>query len=170
MRIVFHMANRVLTALENMAAIIAGSFLIVAMVIVSADAFMRYLFAHPLTFQLALTENYLLVGLILMALPWGFRTGGFIRIEILTGALGDSPKAALIRAGLLVSAAYMAALTYLSWGKVLSAWRKGEVVLGVIDWPVYLSWIWVPVGCGLLTVRLLLTVIKPDSLEEGTEP
>ncbi|MCO5072196.1 MAG: TRAP transporter small permease [Rhizobiaceae bacterium] len=147
--------------LENLAAIVAGTFLLAAMIIVSADAAMRYVFARPLTFQFALTENYLLVGLILMALPWGFRTGGYIRIEALPSLLPQPLGAGLIRFGLLVSAGYLAALTFFSWQKFYSAWVNGEVVLGVIDWPVSLSWVWVPLGCGLLTIRLILRALGP---------
>ncbi|MCI5075399.1 TRAP transporter small permease [Oricola sp.] len=157
----YRIADRTLSFLETMAAIVAGAFLLAAMVIVSADAAMRYLFARPLTFQFALTENYLLVGLILMALPWGFRTGGYIRIETLPRLLPPPLGAGLIRLGLAASAGYLGALTFYSWGKFHSAWVKGEVVLGVIDWPVSLSWIWVPLGCGLLSIRLILSALGP---------
>lgn len=64
---------RILTLLENLCAIIAAVALITAILLVSANALSRHLFSIPIEFQLELTQSYLLVMLITLALPWGFR-------------------------------------------------------------------------------------------------
>lgn len=148
---------------EVACAVFAGAVLLCAMLLVAADALLRYVFEKPLTFQFNLTEKYLLVALICLALPWGFRTGGYIRIMGVSGILPVAASRFLIRVGLLASAAYCAALAFLAGRETLDAYLKGKAVLGVIDWPVYLSWIWIPMGLGLLSLRLLLNTFGPDA-------
>ena len=99
-----HLANvvgRVWSGLETAAACIAGVAMVCAMLLVTADALLRHLFDNPLTFQIALTEKYLLVTMILMAMPWGFRTGGYIRIDELTRRLPIPVAEVVLRAGLV---------------------------------------------------------------------
>lgn len=153
--------DRSLRWLEDLSAALAGAIMFAAMVLVSLDALLRYLFGAPLTFQYYLTEKYLMVGMVALPLAWGFRTGGYIRIEGLVQALPRRLRTLVLRAGLLVSAAYIAVLAWLGGAYFISALRKNEVVIGVFDWPVSWSWIWIPVGCGLLALRLILTAIGP---------
>lgn len=161
--------DRSLCWMENVAAAFAGAIMLLAMVLVSLDALLRYIFGAPLTFQYYLTEKYLMVGMVALSLSWGFRTGGYIRIEGLVQALPRGLLVSILRAGLVLSAGYIATLAWLGGAYFLSAVRKNEVVMGVIDWPVSWSWVWIPVGCGLLTLRLLLVATGPDAgLVAGT--
>lgn len=157
----YGLADRFLRALELIAILIAAVMLLATMILISADAGMRYLFKAPLLFQLTLTEDYLLVGLIMMALPWGFRTGGYIRIPAVPNLLPAAPRVLLLRAGLMLSAGYAALLTWQSWGEFWAAFISGHARLGVIDYPVWLSHIWVPTGLGLLSLRLMMVAIGP---------
>lgn len=155
----------VLRLLENTAATIAGIALLSAMVLVTCDAVLRHVFSAPLTFQLQLTESYLMVIGIMLALPWGYRTGGRIRIMALLNVLRPAVRAAVYRAGLLASAIY---LFLLGWRALLiaqEAFVKNELIMGVIDWPVGWSWVWVPIGCFLLAVRLMVDAAAPALTE-----
>ena len=153
--------DRLLVPVENAAACVSGVFTALAMVLTTLDALMRYLFSAPLVFQFYLTANYLLVGIILMALPWGFRTGGYIRVSILTEVMPERLRFLLFRVGLLVSAAYLALLAWKGWQYFLKTWLSGQVYVEDLNWPVYLSWIWIPVGMGLLTLRVLMVAFGP---------
>ncbi|SMF65826.1 TRAP-type C4-dicarboxylate transport system, small permease component [Tistlia consotensis] len=148
---------------EAAAAVLAGCGALAAMLLVSADAVIRHLFAQPLTFQLYFTEHYLLVSMALLALPWGFRTGGFIRIEGFAMAVPLSLRGPLLRTGLLAGAGYIGYLGWLGLGKFQEALAGHEVDMGVIDWPIAWSWIWVPLGCGLLALRLTLAASAPTA-------
>ena len=150
-----------LRPVENVCAVLAGLATLTAMLTVSADALMRHVFAAPLTFQHYLTENYLMVALLLLALPWGYRTGGFIRIGFVTDKL-PRPLASLTgRLCLLFAATYIAYLGWLGWGSFVQAYRTGEVEMGVIDWPVAWSKVFVPFGLFILSLRLLIDMIAP---------
>lgn len=148
--------DRVLRPIENACALIAGLATLTAMVTVSADAILRHVFANPLTFQHFLTENYLMVALLLLALPWGYRTGGFIRIDFLVDALPPPVPMMIGRLCLVLAAAYVGYLGWLGALSFLASYRSGEVEMGVIDWPVAWSKVFVPVGLFLLMLRLLI--------------
>lgn len=156
--------------LEDAIAGLAGVAMLAAMLLVTTDALMRHIFSRPLTFQLTLTEDYLLVALVLFAMPWGFRTGGFIRIDELTRRLPLAAASVLLRTGLLVSAAYMMLLAWEAWKRFHEAWMADEVVMGVIDWPVAWSWFPLPVGLGMLSLRLLIEAVRPQTGPNADTP
>lgn len=150
------LVDRIVQVLENIGAVIAGLVLLVCMVLVSLDAVLRYAFAQPLTFQLHLTQYYLLVLLTMLGLSWGYRSGGAIQISFLVNRFPETLRSIVARLGLLAASGYTAVLAFKAWEVFERAWIRDAVVMGVIDWPVAWSWIWVPVGCALLSVRLLL--------------
>jgi TRAP-type C4-dicarboxylate transport system permease small subunit len=159
--------DRLLRPMEDAAMIFAAVVTFITMILVSVDALMRYLFNAPLSFGYYLTENYLMIAMMTMPLAWGFRTGGYIRIEGMVQRLPSRALQRLIRAGLVVSSAYVAVLAWVAGAHFLEAYRTGEVDPGLIDWPVSWSWVWVPLGCGLLALRLLITAFGPvEPLEE----
>ncbi|WP_417721027.1 TRAP transporter small permease [Salipiger sp.] len=153
--------DRLLRPLEMAGLAISVALMLLVMVLISMDALMRYLFKAPLTFQFQLTEDYLLVGLVMMGLAWSFRTGGYIRISGLVSLLPHAVVNPVFRIGLLLSAGYIGAAAWMTGRKFLQLFRSGEAVIGVVDWPVYMSWIWLPVGLGLLTLRLILVALGP---------
>ena len=118
-------ADATLRMLENISAAIAGCAALIAMVLVSADAVLRHLFAHPLTFQLYLTENYLLVAMILLALSWGYRTGGLVRITGLVEKLPEPLRPTVSRLGLAASALLM------GWRDDCTAVCPGHILFGL---------------------------------------
>lgn len=163
--------DAVLRRLELVAVIIAAGLLLLAMVLTVIDASLRYTINRPLGWQFTFTEDYLLVGVFLMALPWGFRTGGYIRIDATSGFLPAGLQRLLIRAGLLLSAGYVAVLAWTSAVKYVDFLIAGEVKIGVVYWPIHYSWVWLPIGLTLLTLRLLLTAFGPgDGLESQHDP
>lgn len=152
-----------LRCVELIAVVLAGIIMIVSMILVASDAILRYLFNAPLSFQYHLTENYLLVALVTLALAWGYRTGGYIRITFLVSKMSIKVKELVLRAGLLISAIYIGVLAWRGGKYFWYAYESNQVQMGLIDWPVAWSWVWVPVGCGLLAMRLVLVALGPSS-------
>lgn len=172
-------ADRALRSIEAGAAVAAGAVLLAIMALVSIDAVLRHVFAAPLTFQLTLTEDYLLVSAAMLALPWGYRRGGVIQVRVVLDLCPAAFGRAAVRLGLAASSVYLAALAWRSWGKFHEALVLDEVKMGVVDWPVAWSWVWIPAGCGLLALRVLLDAAAPvlqpigsdhDATPEGAGP
>lgn len=153
--------DRILRVVEACAAVAAGLVLLAIMVLVSLDAVLRHVFAAPLTFQLTLTEDYLLVAMAMLALPWGYRRGGTIQVRLVLDLCPPAFNRVVVRVGLLAAAVYLAALSWWSWDKFHEALLYDEVKMGVIDWPVAWSWVWIPIGCGMLALRVLIDATAP---------
>ncbi|MBJ3776907.1 TRAP transporter small permease [Acuticoccus mangrovi] len=150
-----------LRAVENLLAVIAGAVLAGTMVLVTTDAVSRHLFSAPLTFQFTLTESYLMVAGIALALPWGYRAGGRIRIALLLATLPPQVQHLLFRIGNIIALPYLAVLCWLSAEKTYTAFANQEYTMGIIDWPVGWSWIWVPIGLAVLTLRVFVDTLRP---------
>lgn len=150
------MVDRALRRVENGLIALGGVAIALAMVLVSADAFMRHVFSNPLTIQYTLTEQYLMVMGFSLALPWGYRTGGRIRILLLLNAFPQPVRLWVMRIGNVAAAIYLGFLAWKAFGKAETAFARNDLMMGVIDWPVGWSWIWIPVGLSFLILRLLV--------------
>ena len=155
------LVDGVLRRIEAVSAILAGVMLLAIMTLVSLDALLRHLFAAPLTFQLPLSESYLLVACVMLSLAWGFRRGGSVQVTFLIDRLPPAVVGPVLRLGLAAASAYLFALAWWSFVKFHDAWVRDEVVMGVIDWPVGWSWMWVPPGCLMLSLRVLVDATAP---------
>ncbi|MCF8482564.1 MAG: TRAP transporter small permease, partial [Rhodospirillum sp.] len=161
--------DALVSRVETAAGLLSGGALLVTMLLVSVDALMRYVLGSPIVFAHYVTENYMLPAMVLPALAWSYRTGGSIQIEALLLALPDWLGRLIHRLGLTVACLYMGRLTWLGWIKFQSVLIDGEVDMGVVDWPKSWSWVWVPLGCGLLCIRLALDALAPAPEDDEPE-
>lgn len=125
------------------------------MLLVSADALARYAFAQSIGFQFELTQNYLMVAGCMLGLSWAKTKGAFIHISGVGNLLGHRGWLALHGLNHAVAAALFYAVSYLSLQHVVSSFEDGDVIFGYIDWPVWASEVWVPLGVFLLATRFL---------------
>lgn len=148
---------------------LAGMALFVMMVLVSADVLARYVFNSPLTFQFEFTTNYLMVMVATLALPWCERKGSFIRLSVIRRFLSPSAGRWLDSFSYLVAALILYAIAWFSGHRTWEKYLDGNYYFGVVDWPVWLSLIWVPIGCCMLALRLnvnaVLYAFRPDAIE-----
>lgn len=164
---VYRRLDKALSAVEDVAALVAALALTAVVTIITFDAFLRYFLNQPIAFQYTLTEEYLLVMIVSLSLSWGFRTGGYIRIKGVATKLPERAAYYLLRAGLLASTIYVATLAWKSGQFFLKLLATGEAGLGAIQLPVWVSWVWVPLGLGILSLRLVLTTFGPAELLEA---
>ena len=129
------------------------------MCLVSLDAVLRYVFARPLQFVFELSENYLMVMVILLPLAFVTRERRHITINVFQNLLPPILLRSLRVLGTLGMIALLAVVTYMSGVKAYEAFRLGETIFGVIDWSVGWSRIWVPLGCGWFMLRLVFDLV-----------
>lgn len=159
-----------LRRVEDLAAMIGGLMMVVSMVMTSADALLRYTVGSPLTLAFYLNEKYLLVAMLSLPLAWGFRQGGYIRFVAILAALPKHVGDMLLRVGLIAGAIYVAMLGWFVGVRAFEAFAKNTVQMGIIDWPIGWSLVWVPIGLALLTVRVLVTALgDAEGLHSGED-
>jgi TRAP-type C4-dicarboxylate transport system permease small subunit len=152
--------------LEIIFIVIAGIAMTVMMFAISADAIGRYLFRNPIVGTYELVSLYLMVVITFAAAARTYSTGGQIRMEILLGWMRRKTNGAIDRVISAVSAAGLGVLVYFSSIEALHRISILQTSFGVIQFPLYLSYVWVPVGCGLLFLRLVLDVLLGPQAED----
>ena len=91
----------------------------------------------------------------MLAYSWGVREGAHMRVEFVVNRLPMWLQRLVVAMSSVAAAAIFGAVTYFSGIDVIDAWRNNEMTMGVIDWPVVYARVWIPLGAGLLTLRLV---------------
>lgn len=149
---------------------VSAVLLLTIMMIVVADVFMRYLLNRPFSFTYDLVGLYLLAGLFFLSLSDTFRVGAHVSVDILVQRLPPLGRRASEITTALVGIPVFTAIGWLGWERAWDNWVSDDVLAGAIPWPTWASAVLVPLGCGLLVLRLLLHLAgHVASLVTGTE-
>lgn len=144
---------------EEWLSYIAAGAIAAMMVITVADVIGRYLFRV----HLAGSYEYvalLFVYLIFLGLAYAQRQDAHITIGVLYDRLPR--RARLVTAGLVLSLSFML-FAVLTWYSAKSAWVNyvlGDTMLGAIQVATWPSRIAIPIGCGLVALRLLVQLVR----------
>lgn len=158
-----------LSALDRICLAVAQLAIFVMMLSITADALGRYFFNRPLQGSFEFTTLYLMVILTFLGLPATYASGGHIRLDVLRPWLMRIPGNPVERLNSLIAAGVFGFLAWYSGIEAISKFVERDATFGVIQFPLYWSYVWVPVGCGLLALRLAVEVIFPSVEQEGAE-
>lgn len=122
---------------------------------INADILLRLLFNEPVQIQFELTELYLMPALAMLSLSRIFRDGGHLALEFVPEYLPGRTGVVIAKLRLLLPALFFATVTFMSGKFCLRAFVHGDIEYGVIDWPLGWAYAVVPLGCGMLTLRLV---------------
>ncbi|WP_408011224.1 TRAP transporter small permease [Pseudalkalibacillus sp. A8] len=132
---------------------------VVMMVLTSLDALSRYIFSKSITGAYEVTEMYLMVMLVFLSMSYVQKVDGHIRLDIIFGRLPRKVQNLLNIFFYLVAAVLMYFISYQGYHLTLNAWQNNLIASGLINFPLWLSYIWVPIGSFLIMVRQILLAI-----------
>ncbi|MGE0725725.1 MAG: TRAP transporter small permease [Alphaproteobacteria bacterium] len=148
-----------LAAVEDALNWVACIALAVMTALIAADALGRALFHLQIQSQFELTELYLMPAIAVLSLSRAFRRRAHITLDLVGDrALGAAAQPVRLLV-LLLSAAFAALVAWKSGAFALEAFRRDDVFLGVYDWPLWLAYASVPLGFGLLTLRIITDAV-----------
>lgn len=153
--------DRILSAVEIACMSLALLTLFLIMMSITVDAFGRYFLNAPLKGQYEFTALYLMVILTFMGLSRTQSLGGHVAISVMEPILEKIPFRLVARAVSLASAIAFALVTWLTGEEALARIAARTTTFGAVQFPTYLSYCWVPLGTGILTLRLLHQAIWP---------
>ena len=133
----------------------------IMMISISADAMSRYILGSPITGQYEFTQFYLLVILIFMAFSRTYMLGGHIRIRLLDRILQKIPFNLSERLNAILATLAFGVLTYVSVIEAVEKFVNQDKLFGAVQFPIYWSYVWVPLGCALMTLRLTYDIFVP---------
>ncbi|MCI5074144.1 TRAP transporter small permease [Oricola sp.] len=157
--------DRILSAIEIAGMSLALLTLFLIMISITADAFGRYFLHTPITGQYEFTALYLMVIMTFMGLARTQALGGHIAISIMAPTLNKLPFRIAARLTSLLCLIAFGLMTWLTGEEALSRIAARTTTFGAVQFPTYLSYCWVPIGVGILSLRLLHQTIWPVAYE-----
>lgn len=139
--------------------LVAAALLFAIMLLVVADVFMRYVVGRPFTFTYDLVGVYLMTGVFYLVLPHAQASHAHVAVDILLNSFPDHARRVAEVVSCIAGASVFALITYVGWERALDNYLSGDVLAGVIPWPTWASAALVPVGAGVLVLRLALTAL-----------
>ena len=139
---------------------IAQIAVLIMMLLTTADAIMRYVFNQAIMGAYHFSENYLMVIVVFLSMSYVMKMEGHIRIDIFLQYLPKKLVKVFDIIYPMLAAALMFAIAYQGMNMTIENYVNKSVAVGLIPWPIWLSWIWVPIGAYMFTLRLLLVSIQ----------
>lgn len=146
---------RIETAFDWLAA--AAMFMI--MTVVFCDTILRYAFNSPLSWAYDLISLYLVAGVFFFSLAGTYTAGAHVNVDILQNKMPprviDMTEVVTAMVGLVV----FVLIAETGARRAVNAFVSDDVLSGAIGWPTWPALALVPLGCGLLALRLALVLI-----------
>lgn len=145
-------------ALLGLCGLVAGFVTFAVMLLVVANALMRFGFNAPIAGTLELTEAALPL-LIFLSMALTQYEGGHIKVVLLTQRLGPGARRALTVLAMLLGAALFAWAAYAGWNMVARSFAINELERGSIRFPIWPVKFVVFLGLAMLSVQFLLDAL-----------
>ncbi|UYO53540.1 TRAP transporter small permease [Rhodopseudomonas palustris] len=149
-------ASATLAALERALTLVAVTFMFAIMVLVVADVFMRYALNRPFSFTYDLIGLYLMAGVFFLTLSDALREHVHVGVDILVPRFSPAGRRLAEIVTALTGLFVFALLCKVGFDRALDNFQQNDVLAGAIPWPTWISAALVPLGCGVLVLRLVL--------------
>lgn len=150
---------KIIDKIDNIFVIVSSVFLFIIMFIVSIDGLLRQFFDSPITGAYVLVENYLMVAMIFCALSYTWATKGHISITFVHDKLPLAIRNVTYLFILLIGISVVGVIGYTGFERTLSAFSNNHLTSGLTRWPLWLAYIWIPLGSLMFCLRLLIEFI-----------
>ena len=146
----------------------SACMVMIIMVFVSVDVLGRYFFNYPLPGTYEFSE-VLLALIIFLAFPYVQYLKSNIAIKILSDRYPPGVSRVFNIFCLFLGTVTFGLLAIQGWALFFSSWRDFEISEGIIPFPIYPFKFFVPIGFGLLFLRLVIQLLEAFgfSYEEG---
>lgn len=123
-----------------------------------ANVISRFVFNHSIIFAEELNSTFILL-VTFAGMGYAARHGRHIRMSAIYDAMPDKARKVLMTVIVSVTAIFMLILAYYSVQYIYHVYSKGRIMpaLGV---PVYITYLWVPVGFFITGIQYALTAVK----------
>ncbi len=163
--------DRVLRKVERGACYIAAGLVFIMIFPTTLDIFLRYIMEEPLPAIFQLTE-FMMVGVVYLGISYVQSMKEHIKIEMATAWLPKRGQDLLDIFGYLVGLLLFAIMMWQSGRLAWEAWVTQDYTMGIIHFPLWPAKSIIPIGCGLLCLRLLLDIFLDIQKlrRSGTQP
>lgn len=159
-----------LTVAENLCGVLAAIGLGAIMMIVASDVALRYGVGRPWPWAYDIVSIYLTVAVFYLALARTLREHGHINVDLLREHMSLRTRHAFDFLTCILAIVVFAILTVLTIKLTRSQYDDADVISSYVDWPTWLSTVFVPIGTVLTILRLLvMSVAHLSAIRSGRE-
>lgn len=145
---------------EDFFAVISQWALAILLGLVVVQIVTRYVLNDPLGEVVAITETYLMPGMVFFAIAALQRNDGHIRVDLLYVVFKGRTKQIIDLVIFIASVAFWAFVIYASATETLFSLRMDYEVSRTIPFPQWTALVVVPIGGVLILIRLLLQTVS----------
>jgi len=135
------------------------------MFLVAFDVMMRYGLGNPIPGAQEVTEDYLMVALVFLALSYTFKKGQFVRVTAFLKYIPNCAKKPINVILNLGGLLFMFCLAYSGGKTFIRAMRLGEFSVSVLRYPLAPAYFLAFLGCALLLIRLFISSFRNYEFE-----
>ena len=146
---------RLLTWVEDILNWLACTCLAVMTAMITIDSVGRALFGAPLQPQFEMTELYLMPAVAVLSLSRAYRNRAHLSLDLFPEQYLGRAKYPIQLSLLALLFVFSAIVTWRSGVYTFNAWVRDDIYMGVFDWPLFVAYASVPLGFGVLTVRVV---------------
>lgn len=144
--------------LSNLCGILAAAMIAVATFVVCQMIFVRYAINAPTSWH---TEFiiYMLIGSVFIGSPYVLLTRGHVGVDLLTIYLPRGPALGVALLAALISLAFCLVIAWFGYLHWLEIWRNGWTSGTVWNIRLWIPWLALPVGMGLMSLQYLADIL-----------
>ena len=148
--------DKLLTRAENFCGALAAVGLGGIMLIVASDVALRYGLGRPWPWAYDVVSIYLTVSVFYLALSRTLREHGHINVDLARSYMGVRVRHAFDLLTCFLSATFFVLLAMLTLRLTWAQFSADEVISSYMDWPTWLSTVFVPIGTILTILRITI--------------
>jgi TRAP-type C4-dicarboxylate transport system permease small subunit len=156
---VYRTTRGIVDAIDTVVMIVGCAMLFLLMLIVVADVSLRYIFNAPLQWAYELVSSYLMPGLFFFAVSHTLKAHAHVSVDIVHNYIGRRTRYVFEAVATLVSIPAFAICTWVSARNTLLDFTTSAESTSGLAVPTWTISVMLPIGFGLLTIRLILNAI-----------
>ena len=162
--------NDLMGILEKLLIWVASLALLVLTLLTTADALGRHFFNSPIPGTGEIIEDYFMIALIFLPLSYSFMQEGHVHVTMIERFFPARLKFVVNKFNLLMSFLLFVLIALAGWKGFAEAWRINEISTSSIGYPMWPCYAMVPIGCGLLCLRILQVFLGRAKKEHEQTP
>lgn len=149
----------VIGAFERWLSWLASLAMILIMAIVVCDVALRYVFNAPLQWAYDLISLYLMAGIFFLALSDAYAHNAHVSVDILFTNASPTARRLSEILSTVIGIVLFSLITWVGATRAYEHWAADDRMSGLIAWPTWAAAVLVPIGCGLLVLRLIARLV-----------
>jgi TRAP-type C4-dicarboxylate transport system permease small subunit len=151
--------RRAFDAVDNVMMFFGATMLFALMFVIVSDVALRYLFNSPIFWAYEVVSSYLMPGLFFFAVSHTLKAHAHVSVDIVHSHIGRRMRYVFETIATLVSMPVFAICTWISARNTMLDFTTGAESTSGLAVPTWTISIMLPIGFGLITLRLILNAI-----------